>query len=293
MARTKLPRLPGETELEFRRRYGREKIRRLRAKWAESPDAVRQSGEPLGIEPKRSDETGEEYQKRHTREKMRIYRAAKPKGPRRVRGKGKGLHAGSLMTPEEWEAERQRPGETEDDWKKRKNRLKVARSRKRHPEAGAERARKYYAENRDSELERQRAYRAANPEKLKAYSARYYAANKDKRKATLKAWNLANPERVKARALAWREANRALCAYYSSAWRKACREQTPIWADPEAIMAVYVEATRISAETGVPQHVDHFYPLRGKTVSGLHVHTNLRIIPAVENMRKHNKLIEA
>lgn len=32
--------------------------------------------------------------------------------------------------------------------------------------------------------------------------------------------------------------------------------------------------------------------LRGKTVSGLHVETNLRIIPALENMRKHNKLLE-
>jgi len=40
---------------------------------------------------------------------------------------------------------------------------------------------------------------------------------------------------------------------------------------------------------GEKWHVDHVLPLRGKKISGLHVHTNLQLLPGAENIAKGAK----
>lgn len=67
---------------------------------------------------------------------------------------------------------------------------------------------------------------------------------------------------------------------------------TPAWADHEAIKRVYAEAVRMTGATGMRHEVDHFYPIKSRRVSGLHVHDNLRVIPMTENRRKFNKLTD-
>lgn len=64
---------------------------------------------------------------------------------------------------------------------------------------------------------------------------------------------------------------------------------TPIWRDRAAIRIIYEEARRLTRETGIQYHVDHYYPLQGDLCCGLHVHQNLRIITATENFSKHKK----
>jgi len=67
-------------------------------------------------------------------------------------------------------------------------------------------------------------------------------------------------------------------------------QRTPAW-DPDAnlIIAKYQLAAMFTRETGIPHHVDHIIPLQGKNVSGLHVFSNLRVIPGADNVKKSNK----
>lgn len=67
--------------------------------------------------------------------------------------------------------------------------------------------------------------------------------------------------------------------------------RTPMWADFDAIDAIYEAARRMTLDTGIAHHVDHEIPLKGVLVSGLHVHNNLQILTASENCRKQNKYI--
>jgi hypothetical protein len=65
--------------------------------------------------------------------------------------------------------------------------------------------------------------------------------------------------------------------------------RTPAWADVNAINRIYDEARRLTATTGIRHSVDHVIPLCGRTVTGLHVATNLQIITLKENSRTGNR----
>lgn len=77
-------------------------------------------------------------------------------------------------------------------------------------------------------------------------------------------------------------------SFYAAKRKTAILQRTPAWADLAAILAVYAECERITRRTGIRHHVDHEIPLQGRLVSGLHVHNNLQILTAAENLRKHN-----
>ncbi|MCY1305953.1 hypothetical protein D9M70_557850 [compost metagenome] len=71
--------------------------------------------------------------------------------------------------------------------------------------------------------------------------------------------------------------------------RMILRLALPIWADREAVAAIYRERERVSAETGVVHHVDHVVPLVHPLVCGLHCEHNLQILPGAENQTKSNR----
>lgn len=65
--------------------------------------------------------------------------------------------------------------------------------------------------------------------------------------------------------------------------------RAPIWADKMAIKTIYQLARRVSQCLGIEFQVDHIVPLKGALVCGLHVETNLRVIPAHSNQKKWNR----
>lgn len=72
--------------------------------------------------------------------------------------------------------------------------------------------------------------------------------------------------------------------------KKAIARATPVWVDQEEIEKRYAVARLLTELTGVQHHVDHYFPLKGKTASGLHVPWNLRVIPWRDNLMKKNKM---
>lgn len=160
---------------------------------------------------------------------------------------------------------------------------------KTHRDKNKEYYREYRSNNREYFLEYNKQYRENNKELFKTYykkrrengddSAEYYIKNKDAILECHKQYRKNNKGKVN-----------ALTRKYQAAKLNAI----PPWADLEAIKQVYMDCEEINlaaktagcTETFV---VDHYIPLQGKLVSGLHVEANLQIITTAQNAEKGNK----
>lgn len=164
----------------------------------------------------------------------------------------------------------------------------------------------YHIANRSKINAASTAWRKANPERSTVFAAEYHIANRAKLNAASAAWAAANPKRKAVSAAAWHAANiddramartawkrdnpHKLCAYTAS--RRASKfQRTPKWlslAQLSLIEEMYLNAKLMGQFDGLKYHVDHIVPLRGKTVSGLHVPWNLQLLTAIENETKSN-----
>ena len=108
---------------------------------------------------------------------------------------------------------------------------------------------------------------------------------KARSKDIIKKWKRTDKGKESARSTAQkqRDADPHIHRVKNSNRRALILNRTPVWANMDAIREVYREAS----EKGMS--VDHYFPLKGKKVSGLHVHHNLRLMPLVENILKNNK----
>lgn len=131
--------------------------------------------------------------------------------------------------------------------------------------------RKLYKPTRD-------AWRAANREQIKAYEAAYHDEHRASHNAA-----------ASIRAFDHYRRNRSRYIANARARQTALAIQTPLWADPLAIEAIYASADRLTACLQTPFEVDHEVPIKGVRVRGLHVSWNLRAVPRAMNRRKKNR----
>lgn len=155
-----------------------------------------------------------------------------------------------------------------------------------------ERNRKYLSKGDPAVKERRAAASKAYLERLATDPA--YAGKAADRKAKAversKAWQKEHPEQTKRNAKAVRDRHPEREAAKVQRRNAVKLRAMPKWANKEAIARHYANARYLTEVTGHLHHVDHIIPLRGETVSGLHVENNLREIPHFINTRKGNRL---
>lgn len=176
----------------------------------------------------------------------------------------------------------------------------------------------YQAKNVERISAKAKEWRAANPEKEKATRLRHRvqrlaalkawkAKNQDRvrelrrlsakrhlRDEYRKRWQAANIEAVRKSKSKWAKANPGIVAAKSMRRIAAKLKATPAWLTAEHLLqirSIYESAAISTRTSGVPHDVDHFIPLQSKTVCGLHVPWNLRLLPKLMNIKKSNKYV--
>lgn len=133
-----------------------------------------------------------------------------------------------------------------------------------------------------------------NKDRAAARKREWYEKNRSRADAKVKSWADQNTDRRSAIKKRWRESNRDACMRHWISRRARMLQSTPDWLTDEhrkQFDAIYSLAQMLKKKSGRAFHVDHIIPLRGKMVCGLHVPWNLQVIPAIENLRKSNKLV--
>jgi hypothetical protein len=120
---------------------------------------------------------------------------------------------------------------------------------------------------------------------------RWQTANKDKVQTDAKAWVAANPDKVKAKALRYikKHPDMYTAKAVASVARRAKRVPKWLTAEDRWLMSEAYKLAKMRTNMfGFIWEVDHIIPLRGELVSGLHVPTNLQVLPKAENRIKRN-----
>ena len=123
-----------------------------------------------------------------------------------------------------------------------------------------------------------------------------YLLKREKRLVKMKEYYHSNSsklnEKSKIRGKEWRSNNKDKNCFKAAKYRTKKLKATPSWADFDKIQMYYGVAAFLNwLNCGfIKYHVDHIVPLQGKMVCGLHVHDNLQVLLAQNNLKKHNKL---
>jgi len=135
-------------------------------------------------------------------------------------------------------------------------------------------------------------WRQKHPERVKQHNQTQYENHADVLKARSRDNHWADVGRARAKLRAYQKQNLHIFAK-AGAKRKAAKiNRTPAWLtedDHWIIQQAYELAALRTKMFGFNWEVDHVLPLQGKMISGLHVPTNLQVIPATLNRQKNNR----
>ena len=130
--------------------------------------------------------------------------------------------------------------------------------------------------------------RPLGPSRHPGMGAYFLNINRNKNHTARKAWEQRNPKAALESFRRYRERNRAQIRARLAVSKEGREKRRVLWANQDTILDIYRQAELMTRTTGRLHVVDHIIPLQGRTVSGLHVETNLRVIEHNENARKHN-----
>lgn len=134
-----------------------------------------------------------------------------------------------------------------------------------------------YIKNKELILEKVNAYATLNKERIRIRQSELYEKQKANRQMLARN-NYAN--------------NKSSYKHNAKLRKMTVNDRTPSWLGEDDLWLIaqaYELAELRTKKTGISWHVDHVIPLRGKTVSGLHIVDNLAVIPAYENLKKRNQ----
>lgn len=207
----------------------------------------------------------------------------KPGAAERIRERNRAAYA---RDPEKYRAlareNRRKPGAAE-----RHNELAKAWALRNAEHVKARRKAKY-EQDRSNSIEKARVWKKRNPAKVLASQRSRAPFNREKMHLARKAWEERNPGAALESFKRYRERNRPKIRARLAVSKQGREKRRVLWANREAILAIYQHAEFMTRNTGRLHVVDHIIPLQGRTVSGLHVETNLRVVEHHENARKHN-----
>jgi hypothetical protein len=136
-------------------------------------------------------------------------------------------------------------------------------------------------------------WRKENPAKVKKHNDTQYVNHTDALMARSRNFYTQNAVALRIQKQEYQRNNLHIYAKIKAKRKAAQLNRTPAWLTPDdhwIIEQAYELAAMRTKMFGFSWHVDHTLPLQGKTVSGLHVPTNLQVIPAVDNIRKGNRV---
>lgn len=115
------------------------------------------------------------------------------------------------------------------------------------------------------------------------HSARYQKEHKEELSIKQKEYWEKNKEKIKVRVKKWVEKNPGVVAASRIKCKTNRNLRIPLWVDWDNIVDVYKNKPEYMT-------VDHYIPLQGDEVSGLHVSWNLQYLTSHENSHKHNNI---